>query len=329
MLRAVEQERRDPGAERAQEPLLRAEAERAHPRMQAVGADDEVAFHRGPVLQHGAHAVPRRFERGDGRAEAHLRRHSHALVQHALDVAAHEAEPPPADVAVQRPAADREAFAPCPVHVGEARRDVVGGPERLRDPHPLRGVVARIGKAQRVATVAEARRAFEDDRDKSPLVQAKRQGQAGDARARDENPHAVPFRCVPRAAPIVRLDRAAAPGANFLRMGPAAGRTIRVSALFRPVAVRDARQEETMTLQLTPLHPLFAAEVSGLDLRQTPGPELCAEIDRAMDRYAVLVFRGQELDDDGQMAFGEALGPLETDARHGGRAQAPPQARGR
>ena len=30
-----------------------------------------------------------------------------------------------------------------------------------------------------------------------------------------------------------------------------------------------------------------------------------------MDRYAVLVFRGQELDDDGQMAFGEALGPLE------------------
>jgi alpha-ketoglutarate-dependent 2,4-dichlorophenoxyacetate dioxygenase len=67
-----------------------------------------------------------------------------------------------------------------------------------------------------------------------------------------------------------------------------------------------------MALQLTPLHPLFAAEVRGLDLRQTPGPELCAEIDRAMDRYAVLVFRGQELDDDQQMAFGEALGPLET-----------------
>jgi alpha-ketoglutarate-dependent 2,4-dichlorophenoxyacetate dioxygenase len=84
-----------------------------------------------------------------------------------------------------------------------------------------------------------------------------------------------------------------------------------VSALFRPVAVRDARQEETMTLQLTPLHPLFAAEVGGLDLRRTPGPEVCAEIDRAMDRYAVLVFRGQELDDDQQMAFGEALGPLE------------------
>lgn len=66
-----------------------------------------------------------------------------------------------------------------------------------------------------------------------------------------------------------------------------------------------------MTLQLTPLHPLFAAEVSGIDLRQTPGAALCDEIHRAMDRYAVLVFRDQQLDDDQQMAFGEALGPLE------------------
>jgi alpha-ketoglutarate-dependent 2,4-dichlorophenoxyacetate dioxygenase len=66
-----------------------------------------------------------------------------------------------------------------------------------------------------------------------------------------------------------------------------------------------------MALRLTPLHPLFAAEVRGLDLRQTPGPDLCAAIDRAMDRYAVLVFRDQRLDDDQQMAFGAALGPLE------------------
>jgi alpha-ketoglutarate-dependent 2,4-dichlorophenoxyacetate dioxygenase len=67
-----------------------------------------------------------------------------------------------------------------------------------------------------------------------------------------------------------------------------------------------------MPLQLTPLHPLFAAEVQGVDLRETPDPALCAEIDRAMDRYAVLVFPGQQLDDDQQMAFGQALGPLET-----------------
>jgi alpha-ketoglutarate-dependent 2,4-dichlorophenoxyacetate dioxygenase len=66
-----------------------------------------------------------------------------------------------------------------------------------------------------------------------------------------------------------------------------------------------------MTLQIAPLHPLFAAEVRGLDLRQTPDPELCAEIDRAMDRYGVLVFPDQHLDDDQQIAFGAALGPLE------------------
>jgi alpha-ketoglutarate-dependent 2,4-dichlorophenoxyacetate dioxygenase len=66
-----------------------------------------------------------------------------------------------------------------------------------------------------------------------------------------------------------------------------------------------------MALQLTPLHPLFAAEVRGIDLRTTPDAAACAEIHRAMDRYAVLVFRDQHLDDDQQMAFGEALGPLE------------------
>jgi alpha-ketoglutarate-dependent 2,4-dichlorophenoxyacetate dioxygenase len=68
-----------------------------------------------------------------------------------------------------------------------------------------------------------------------------------------------------------------------------------------------------MALQLIPLHPLFVAEVKGLDLRATPGSEVCEEIHRAMDRYAVLVFRDQRLDDDQQMAFGEALGPLEQD----------------
>jgi alpha-ketoglutarate-dependent 2,4-dichlorophenoxyacetate dioxygenase len=66
-----------------------------------------------------------------------------------------------------------------------------------------------------------------------------------------------------------------------------------------------------MALHLSPLHPLFAAEVRGIDLRQTPDAAGCAEIHRAMDRYAVLVFRDQRLDDDQQMGFGAALGPLE------------------
>lgn len=64
-------------------------------------------------------------------------------------------------------------------------------------------------------------------------------------------------------------------------------------------------------MQITPVHPLFAAEAIGVDLRTPPDAALCAEIDVAMDRYAVLVFPGQQLDDDQQMAFAAALGPLE------------------
>ncbi len=64
-------------------------------------------------------------------------------------------------------------------------------------------------------------------------------------------------------------------------------------------------------LQLKPLHPLFAAEVHGLDLRTPPDADLAAALHAAMERHAVLVFPNQDLDDDQQMAFGAALGPLE------------------
>jgi alpha-ketoglutarate-dependent 2,4-dichlorophenoxyacetate dioxygenase len=64
-------------------------------------------------------------------------------------------------------------------------------------------------------------------------------------------------------------------------------------------------------LDIRPLHPLFAAEVLGADLRQPPSRELAAQIDAAMDRYAVLVMREQDIDDDQQLAFAKALGPLE------------------
>jgi alpha-ketoglutarate-dependent 2,4-dichlorophenoxyacetate dioxygenase len=66
-----------------------------------------------------------------------------------------------------------------------------------------------------------------------------------------------------------------------------------------------------MPLHLTPLHPLFVAEASGIDLREPLAPALRAEIDRAMDRYAVLVFRGQNITDDQQMAFTQNFGAIE------------------
>jgi alpha-ketoglutarate-dependent 2,4-dichlorophenoxyacetate dioxygenase len=64
-------------------------------------------------------------------------------------------------------------------------------------------------------------------------------------------------------------------------------------------------------LRLEPLHPLFAAQASGIDLREPPTPALATMIDAAMDEYAVLVLRGQAIDDEQQLAFARALGKLE------------------
>jgi alpha-ketoglutarate-dependent 2,4-dichlorophenoxyacetate dioxygenase len=68
-----------------------------------------------------------------------------------------------------------------------------------------------------------------------------------------------------------------------------------------------------MALRFTPLHPLFAAEVEGANLRAPLPPAQKAEIEAAMDRFAVLVFPGQDLDDDQQIAFGLNFGTLEAE----------------
>ncbi|MCZ4313262.1 TauD/TfdA family dioxygenase [Comamonadaceae bacterium G21597-S1] len=66
-----------------------------------------------------------------------------------------------------------------------------------------------------------------------------------------------------------------------------------------------------MTLQLKPLHPLFAAEASGIDLTQAPTPEQRKAINAAMNQYAVLVWRNQPLSQAQQAAFALAFGPLD------------------
>jgi alpha-ketoglutarate-dependent 2,4-dichlorophenoxyacetate dioxygenase len=66
-----------------------------------------------------------------------------------------------------------------------------------------------------------------------------------------------------------------------------------------------------MKLDLRELGSGFAAEARGLDLSLELAPELIAAIHAAMDRYAVLVFRGQRLTNDQQLAFTQSLGPLE------------------
>ena len=61
----------------------------------------------------------------------------------------------------------------------------------------------------------------------------------------------------------------------------------------------------------TPLTPVFGARVGGADLRKPLTPEQAREIEDAMDKYAVLVFPGQEINDEQQAAFGENFGPIE------------------
>ena len=68
-------------------------------------------------------------------------------------------------------------------------------------------------------------------------------------------------------------------------------------------------------MDITPLHPLFVGEVTGLDLREAIGAVRLAELTAALDTYGALAFRGQSLDDEAQMRFSALFGPLETSRR--------------
>jgi alpha-ketoglutarate-dependent 2,4-dichlorophenoxyacetate dioxygenase len=67
----------------------------------------------------------------------------------------------------------------------------------------------------------------------------------------------------------------------------------------------------TTMLDIKPLHPLFAAEVRGVDPAKGASAEEFAAIDAAFARYSVLVFPDQDIDDAQQMAFSAHFGPLE------------------
>lgn len=62
---------------------------------------------------------------------------------------------------------------------------------------------------------------------------------------------------------------------------------------------------------LTPLSPLMAAEVTGLDLRRPFDDATRDALYDAFVAHQLLVFRGQDLDKDQQVAFSERFGELE------------------
>jgi alpha-ketoglutarate-dependent 2,4-dichlorophenoxyacetate dioxygenase len=66
------------------------------------------------------------------------------------------------------------------------------------------------------------------------------------------------------------------------------------------------------TIGTQPLHPTFAARVTGVDLREPLDDAMAAEIVAAMDRYAVCVFPHPEpLTNEQHIAFSRRLGPLQ------------------
>src|SRR5262245_51238933 len=73
-----------------------------------------------------------------------------------------------------------------------------------------------------------------------------------------------------------------------------------------------------MTLQMKQLHPSFGAEVPGVDVSRPLPDETVTEIKAALDRYAVLVFHAQVLDDDAQLAFACRFGPIEPPQTYSG-----------
>jgi alpha-ketoglutarate-dependent 2,4-dichlorophenoxyacetate dioxygenase len=66
-----------------------------------------------------------------------------------------------------------------------------------------------------------------------------------------------------------------------------------------------------MELDLRPLHPDFGAEIRCVDLSSPLEEGRFADIALAVEQYSVVLFRGQSLDDDSQLAFSRRFGDLE------------------
>jgi len=74
-------------------------------------------------------------------------------------------------------------------------------------------------------------------------------------------------------------------------------------------------------VHVRPLHPLFAAELTGADLSVAPVAQLVRTVEDAMARHGVLAIRDAEISDKQQKDFSRAFGPLEIPSRVPGAAR--------
>ena len=70
-------------------------------------------------------------------------------------------------------------------------------------------------------------------------------------------------------------------------------------------------------MEIVPLGPGFAAEIRGVTLADVAADDaVYAGARAAFEEHSVLVFRGQEVDGESQLAFSKRFGPPEITRRH-------------
>jgi alpha-ketoglutarate-dependent 2,4-dichlorophenoxyacetate dioxygenase len=80
-----------------------------------------------------------------------------------------------------------------------------------------------------------------------------------------------------------------------------------------------------MAVSIRQIHPVFVGEVSEVDLTRPLSRDEVAAIEAEMDRHAVLIFPGQHITDEQQIAFTRNFGEIENSA--GGNVTKPDQKR--
>src|SRR5262249_30287049 len=72
------------------------------------------------------------------------------------------------------------------------------------------------------------------------------------------------------------------------------------------------RSNGSSPMEIVPLGPGFAAELRGVTLAEIAADEAAYKETRAaLEQHSVIVFRGQEVTDEAQLAFSRRFGPLE------------------
>src|SRR5688572_4476793 len=66
-----------------------------------------------------------------------------------------------------------------------------------------------------------------------------------------------------------------------------------------------------MAFEVRPCHPLFGAEISGVDFSQDLDPATAKQTENAFNEYGVVFFRGQNVTEEQQVRFSRNFGKLE------------------